>query len=199
MRKSLALLTGLLLGMPRAFAARAATASVPEAADVVTPLNVRDPSALVMSVAGMTVGGMCISAPSNLAPTAGPARAVKSVFDKTGPRPGWRSVGITVGEDQLLSVKPGDRVDLLVVFDVSGPSGAKEELAATILQNVRVLGVATSGDLHGKGVLTLELNALEAQYAVLGARQADMSVAVRAPEDVEIHPIEMAAFRNLFR
>jgi len=90
-------------------------------------------------------------------------------------------------------------VDVLGVFDTVSASGAKEMFAATVLQNIRVLGVTTTKNLRGKGVLTLELNPMEAEYAFLALRQADLGVAVRAPDDVESHPMEMAAFRRLFR
>lgn len=170
-----------------------------EETDVIVPLDVRDPSALVMAPgpSGMPEN-FAIEAPAR-APAAGGARAAKSSLAKSGPAKGRRSVGVPVPEDQLLGVKPDDRVDVIAVFDRISGKGARHKTAATLLQNVRVLGVTTTGDLSGTGVLTLELNPLEVQYALLGVRQADLGVAVRAPGDAEKYPMEMATFSRLYR
>lgn len=176
-----------------------APAAAPVQADVIVPLNVRDPSALVMGPAA-SPGKEIIDAPVHAVPAGGEnARVAKTASDKKGAGAGKRAVSLPIDEDQLLVVKPGDRVDLVAVFDATIASGTKEKVAATFLQNVRVLGVATTGSLRGKGVLTLELNPLEAQYALLGVRQADLGVALRTPGDVEIYPMEMSAFYRFFR
>lgn len=201
MTKNNALLALLLLAVPclRAAAQPADAAPATGPVDIIVPLNVRDPSALVMGLGG---GGapntLSIEAPAR-APAAGSVKAAKSSFDKAGPARGRRSVGVPVPEDQLLTVKTGDRVDLLAVFDRVNGAGAKEKTAATILQNVKVLGVTRTDDLRAMGVLTLELNPIEAQYALLGVRQADLGVAVRSPGDDEKYPMEMSAFFKLFR
>ncbi|MBI2386588.1 MAG: hypothetical protein HYV14_11300 [Elusimicrobia bacterium] len=201
MTKNDALLAFLLLAAPclRAAAQPADAALATEPADIIVPLNVRDPSALVMGPgAGGAPNTISIEAPVR-APAAGALKVAKSSFDKAGPARGRRSVGVPVPEDQLLTVKPGDHVDLLAVFDRVNGAGVKEKTAATILQNVKVLGVTTSADLRATGVLTLELNPVEAQYALLGVRQADLGVAVRSPGDEEMYPMEMSAFFRLFR
>ncbi|MDE2489617.1 MAG: hypothetical protein KGM24_02135 [Elusimicrobia bacterium] len=205
MNRSLAWLTALLLAVPGALAAQpSGPGPAAPSADVITPLNVRDPSALVMGPESLPGKGLAIGAPAAPRPAVAPARAgkreaLKPVFDKTPLRAGMRSVSVPVDADQLIGVKPGDRVDLIAVFDAALGSGAPEKLAATALQNVRVLGVAAPRGFRGKGALLLELNPMEAQYAALSARQADLSVAARAPGDVEMHPLEMAAFHNFFR
>lgn len=174
-------------------------AAAAEPVDVIVPLDVRDPSALVMGPSrGGVPSNFAIEAPAR-APAAASARVVKSAFGKSGPAQGHRSVGVPVPEDQLLSVKAGDYVDLLAVFDRINGTGIREKTAAMILQNVKVLGVTTTGDLHGTGVLTLELNPLEVQYALLGVRQAALGVAVRSPGDVEKYPMEMSTFYRLYR
>jgi Flp pilus assembly protein CpaB len=111
---------------------------------------------------------------------------------------GYRSVAVLTHDYDLLDVRPGDRVDVLVVFDAA-VSGAPRKFAATILQNAMVLGTTRSGKLDGKGVAYLMLNPFEAQYAALSAHQGELSVIVRKPGDKEIHPVEMADFRSLFR
>lgn len=151
-----------------------------------------------MGISGGAPNTLSVEPPVR-APAAGALKAAKSSFDKAGPARGRRSVGVPVPEDQLLTVKPGDRVDLLAVFDRVNGAGVKEKTAATILQNVKVLGVTTSADLRATGVLTLELNPVEAQYALLGVRQADLGVAVRSPGDEDKYPMEMSAFFRLFR
>jgi len=86
MGKSIVLLACLLLSAPRARAAAppAAKESAPEAVDVITPLNVRDPSALVMRPGGQPVN-LSVMAPSR-APETGAleAKAAKSAVDKVG-------------------------------------------------------------------------------------------------------------------
>jgi hypothetical protein len=206
MNKTWVLLSFLAAAIPAAAqpskAAAAPAESAPEQPDIIVPLNVRDPSALVMGP-GATGSPEApihidIEGPARAA-AAGNGKVAKSSFDKSGPAQRRRSVGVAVPEDQLLTVKPGDHVDLIAVFDRVNAAGFKEKTAATILQNVKVLGVTTTGDLRATGVLTLELNPIEAQYALLGVRQADLGVAVRAPGDEEKYPMEMSTFLRLYR
>ncbi|MCX5790177.1 MAG: RcpC/CpaB family pilus assembly protein [Elusimicrobia bacterium] len=116
-------------------------------------------------------------------------------------------------------LKPGDRVDILVTFDAKMADQSKEKVTATILQNVLVLGVGANlgqgltakqfGDKQGaeqqqaafseKGFLSLALNPNEAQYLALALKQGETTVVLRGLGDVEMHPMEMASFRKLFR
>jgi hypothetical protein len=167
--------------------------------DIISPLNVRDPSALVMGP-GSEGPEISIEPPpavSACAPGAG--RVERSTFDKAGPAAGKRAVSVSIGEDQLLDVKVGDRVDVLAVFEVVTATKSREMMSATVLQNVRILGVAHAGSLLGKGVLSLELNAIEAQYAHLAANQTILGLSRRAASDKELHPFEMSSLRRLFR
>jgi Flp pilus assembly protein CpaB len=111
---------------------------------------------------------------------------------------GYRSVAVQTADYELLDVRPGDRVDVLVIFDAS-TRGAIVKHAATLLQNVTVLGTARSHKSDGKGVAYLMLNPLEAQYAALAPRQGEIDIVLRKPGDKEIHPMEMSDFRKLFR
>lgn len=111
---------------------------------------------------------------------------------------GYRSVPILARDYELLDVRPGDRVDVLVVFDATTRS-TPVKYSTTILQNSLVLGTTRSGKLDGKGVVYLMLNPIEAQYAALSPHQGELSVIVRKPGDKEIHPVEMSDFRSLFR
>lgn len=207
MKQNLALLACLLL-FPAASLAQAASPEVPaptkaepENTEIVTPLNVRDPSALVMGPAGRDKDFGVAVQPAPRAPERGAkeARAVKTASDKTPLQLGKLAVALPIDEDQLLGVKPGDRVDVISVFDAVLNSGPAQPFSATVLQNARVLSVAATDDLRAQGVLTLELNPLEAQYAFLTARRTQLGLAVRAPGNAETHPMEMATFGKLFR
>jgi Flp pilus assembly protein CpaB len=109
-----------------------------------------------------------------------------------------RSVAVLAPDYELLDVRPGDRVDLVVVFD-RNTQGKTVKYAATVLQYALVLGTARSGRLEGKGVAYLALNPMEAQFAALAPRQGEISLIVRKPGDREIHPMMTSDFRSLFR
>ncbi|MBI4056685.1 MAG: Flp pilus assembly protein CpaB [Elusimicrobia bacterium] len=133
--------------------------------------------------------------------------------------PGYRGSVLSVDHEFLQLIKPGDRVDILVTFDALMADSRKEKVTATILQNVLVLGVGinlgqgmsasqaqakkgTEQNLDAfseKGVLSLALNPNEAQYLALATKQGEPTVVVRGLGDVEMHPMEMASFRKLFR
>lgn len=132
--------------------------------------------------------------------------------------PGYRGAVLQVDSELLKLIKPGDRVDILVTFDaVVGEK--KEKVTATILQNVLVLGVGSNlgqgmtaelarkqsaaesamQAFTDKGVLSLALNPLEAQYLALSQEIGKVSVVVRALGDVEVHYMEIASFRKLIK
>ena len=68
-------------------------------------------------------------------------------------------------------------------------------MTATILQNVIVLAVDRKFN-----VIQLELNPNEAQYAALFASpDKTMWLSKRAAGDTEMHPMEMANAKKLFR
>jgi hypothetical protein len=50
-----------------------------------------------------------------------------------------------------------------------------------------------------KGVLSLALNPLEAQYLALSKEIGKVSVVVRALGDVEVHYMEIASFKKLIK
>lgn len=113
---------------------------------------------------------------------------------------GYRGTTIAAPRDQLLYVKKGDRVDLLVTFDAALKKGVKETLTATILQNVIVINVRLPENPDEPGAIELLCNPNEAQYVALSVAQGkSLTIAVRAPGDVELHPMEMASFRKLIR
>jgi len=133
--------------------------------------------------------------------------------------PGYRGAVVSVDNDLLQLIKPGDRVDILVTFDAVMADNRKEKVTATILQNVLVLGVgqnlgqglsakqfqqkasleAQTAAFAEKGIISLALNPNEAQYLALADKQGDIRVILRGLGDLEMHPMEMASFRRLFR
>ncbi len=113
---------------------------------------------------------------------------------------GYRGTPIPIGGDQLLYVKKGDRVDVLVTFEANMEKGRKETLTSTILQNVIVINVSRPEKVDDQGAIELLLNPVEAQYAALSVAQAkNINISVRSIGDTELHPMEMASFRKLIR
>jgi hypothetical protein len=50
-----------------------------------------------------------------------------------------------------------------------------------------------------RGVLSLALNPIEAQYLSLSQKTGDVSVVVRGLGDVEVHFMEIASFKKLIK
>ncbi|MFC1679723.1 RcpC/CpaB family pilus assembly protein [Elusimicrobiota bacterium] len=123
-----------------------------------------------------------------------PAHANKGL-----PPTGYRAMTLTLDQDQVRFIKPGQHVDVLVTFDALMKSDVKEKVTATILQNVLVLDVGKSEE-KGKGFLLLVLNPNESQYLALSIdANYKLRVAHRNMGDTKMKPLEMASFRKLFR
>ncbi|MDA8244988.1 MAG: RcpC/CpaB family pilus assembly protein [Elusimicrobia bacterium] len=143
------------------------------------------------------------AAPGTPAAAADAGKAEKPVKAEKAPAglvAGYRGTSIALPGDQLLYLRKGDRVDVLVTFDAAMKDSSKETMTATILQNVVVINVARPGKLTGTGAVELLLNPNEAQYLALSVSQAKrITIAVRAAGDTELHPMEMASFRRLIK
>ena len=133
--------------------------------------------------------------------------------------PGYRGTIMGVEGELKALLKPGDRVDVLVTFEALMADSRKEKVTATILQNVLVIAVGTNlgqgmssqqakvaaakedknAALSEKAVIALALNPNEAQYLALAMKQGETTVVLRGLGDVEMHPMEMASFRKLFK
>jgi pilus assembly protein CpaB len=133
--------------------------------------------------------------------------------------PGYRGAILPVEPELKALIKPGDRVDVLVTFDAVMNDNRKEKVTATILQNVLVIAVGTnmgqgmnakqfkdagakedkSAAFSEKSMVSLALNPNEAQYLALAMKTGDTAVVMRGLGDVEMHPMEMASFRKLFK
>jgi hypothetical protein len=119
--------------------------------------------------------------------------------DAAGIFPGYRGMSLPVPGHQLVFLKKGDRADVMVTFDAVMEGKRKEKVTATILQNVVVVDVVKAAKSDLPGVVQILLNPNEAQYAALSDAQGDIHIVRRAPGDTEMHPMEMASFRKLFR
>jgi hypothetical protein len=197
MRKHL--LAAVLILPALSSAAKPEPAPAEEKEAVIVPLNVRDPSALVMGPMGEA--GPAVNAVDALPqpPAAGPWLPVPERKGERAAMPkGYRSVSVPVPGDELMDLRPGDRVDLVSIFEAQGAKG-KERFAATVLQNVKVLGLGAPKGAEGHGAALLMLNPMEAQMALLAVRQGPVGLARRGPGDDEIYPMEMTSYRRLFR
>lgn len=133
--------------------------------------------------------------------------------------PGYRGSVMPIDPEMKALIKPGDRVDVLVTFDAVMSDNRKEKVTATILQNVLVIAVGNnlgqgmtakqfkaagekedkSAAFSDKAMISLALNPNEAQYLSLAMKQGETTVVMRGVGDIEMHPMEMASFRKLFK
>ncbi len=115
---------------------------------------------------------------------------------------GYRGTSLPVKGSQLLFLKKGDRVDVLVTFDAKMSEDGKErkeKVTSTFLQNIVVINMLKPEKTDELGAVELLLNPVEAQYAALALGQGDITISVRAPGDTELHPMEIASFRRLIK
>lgn len=181
-----------------------------DAYEVRSPSDIRLISNLVTAIRIPKGNQVTQSALMSLSPEAGLSVKVP---------PGYRGTILNVDNDLLKLIKPGDRVDVLVTFDAMMADNRKEKVTATILQNVLVLGVGSNlgqglsasaakqkqaqdseaAAFSSRSSISLALNPNEAQYLSLSTKQGEVSVVVRGLGDLEMHPMEMASFRKLFK
>jgi hypothetical protein len=110
---------------------------------------------------------------------------------------GYRGATINLKTEKIGSLRPGDRIDVLVTFDAMMNDKSMQKVTATILQNVLVLDVLRGPAPEAVGAVKLALNSVEAEYNALAAYQGDEDIARRAPDDTEMHPMEMASLSKL--
>jgi pilus assembly protein CpaB len=189
--------------IPRKFLAQ-------DAIEIKTPSDIKMITNLVTRVRLPKGNQISQSALTSLSPTSGLSVKIP---------PGYRGAVVPVENLLLKLIKPGDRIDMLVTFDALMADNRKEKVTATILQNVLVLGVGSDlgqgmtakqfgqntkqekkdAAFAEKGILSVALNPNEAQYLGLAQKQGDITVVLRGLGDIEMHPMEMASFRKLFR
>ncbi len=133
--------------------------------------------------------------------------------------PGYRGAILPINPAMRDLIKPGDHVDVLVTFNAKMADGHKEKVTATILQNLMVLAVGDNmgqglnakqskalnsqqsqlSSLSDKASVSVALNPDEAQYLALSMKEGRVTVILRGLGDLEMHPMEMASFRKLFK
>lgn len=114
--------------------------------------------------------------------------------------PGYRGMALPVQAYQLQFLGPGARVDVLTTFQAALTDNRTEWVTATLLQNVLVLEVKAPACGEPYGAIQVAVNPNEAEYLSLAVQSKKIvSVALRGKGDVEMHPMEMASFRKLFR
>lgn len=132
--------------------------------------------------------------------------------------PNYRAFILDVNNNVSNLVKPGDKVDILLTFEASLKGGTKENMAATILQNITVLGVgsnlgqgldaagkaanaekeANAAAFSDRSVLSLALTPLEAQYLALAKEEGEVTIVVRSNGDTKMFPMAVSSFSKLF-
>ena len=110
-----------------------------------------------------------------------------------------RGFTLTLPGSQLVFLNKDDHVDVVVTFEAVMDDKRKEKVTATILQNIAVVGLRLPAKLEENGSVELAVNPNEGQYAALAVQQGSVQLLIRAAGDVEMHPMEMASFRKLFR
>lgn len=119
--------------------------------------------------------------------------------------PGRRAVTIAV--DPVAGVagalKPDDRIDAVVVVDLSGQD--KAAVASTFLQNIRILAVSNAVGGNNKSaqpttqLVTLSLSPPEAQQLALASTRGSVRLILRTPGDQSITAVPSSQINNLIR
>ena len=171
--------------------------------------NVADIENMVTRVAISKDDQITRSALASLSPDAGISLKVT---------PNYRAFILEVSNNVSSLVKPGDKVDILLTFEAALKGGTKENMAATILQNILVLGVgsnlgqgldaagkaansekeANAAAFSDRSVLSLALTPLEAQYLALAQQEGDVTIVVRSSGDSKMFPMAVSSFSKLF-
>jgi pilus assembly protein CpaB len=132
--------------------------------------------------------------------------------------PNYRAFILEVSSNITSLVKPNDKVDILLTFEALTKSGSKEKIAATILQDVQVLGVggnlgqgmdymqreaasnrdANSAAFSDRSVVSLALTPIEAQYLALAKEEGEVTIVVRSTGDAQKYPMQTSTFQTLF-
>ena len=171
--------------------------------------NIADIENLVTRVSISREDQITKSALTSLSPDAGISLKVT---------PGYRAFILEVSNSISNLVKPGDKVDILLTFEASLKGGTKENMSATILQNILVLGVganlgqgldasgkaanaekeANAAAFSDRSVLSLALSPLEAQYLALAKEEGEVTIVVRSSGDSKMYPMAVSSFSKLF-
>lgn len=132
----------------------------------------------------------------------------------------WRGFVLEVPTFVGALIKPDDKVDILLTFQAFlKTTGKEEQITATILQRVTVLGVGTdlgqgmtaeqaagardaeadAAAFSDQSFLSLALDPRDAQFLALAKAQGDITVIVRNQTDSALNSLDVASFSTLFK
>ena len=97
---------------------------------------------------------------------------------------------------------PGDRVDVVLMRNLSDDNSRKMLQAEVVIQNVRVLGVdlnadPTSNKPEAPSTATLEVSVRDAQKLAVAANLGSLSLALRALGQAEVEPAAPVGAREV--
>lgn len=128
-----------------------------------------------------------------LAPARAAARGTASLA------PGHRGLAVLVYPDQQEFLMPGARADLITTRQGAKASGKSELTARTLLQDVLVLGGAPAEGREEWATVQFMLTAEQAKTLTRAVAAEDrLTLAVRAPEDTAVRPVEPAKMSRRF-
>jgi len=134
-------------------------------------------------------------------------------------RPGNRAYILPINNQIAKMIKPGDKVDVIIIFDANLKTNTKEKMAVTILQDVLVLGVGSnfgqgldnaakkqnkedeqnSAAFSDTSVLTLALGLIESQYLSVAQEEGEINVVVRSRGDSTRGTVSPSRLSDIFK
>lgn len=120
------------------------------------------------------------------------------------PAPGYRGMSLTLDADKTLYLQPGDRVDVIVVFDGRGPGRLREKpvqemTAGTMMKRMRVLAVKPSESAPGMTAVELQAGPSEAGPLEAAAHSGRLWLSLRKNGDDEDAPMEFAMWSKIVK
>lgn len=118
---------------------------------------------------------------------------------------GLRAVSVAVDEESGVGymIKPGDYVDVILIYQDQAAGNRKNMVAATVLQDVRVVAVGQDFSLTKKNSsyssVTLALTPEEAEVLVFAREKGKLSFTLRALGDRVKEKIGIAEFEQLMK
>lgn len=132
-----------------------------------------------------------------------------------------RSVTLVLDREKVAGIiKPGNRVDVIGVFDYEDNNRRTQEASVTILQNVPILSVGTSflgvpmpaenardatkssmisEPPEGRIPVSLSLSPQEAELLILASEKGTISFSLRPTADDHIVPLQIARMQDILR
>ncbi|HEY9216589.1 MAG TPA: Flp pilus assembly protein CpaB, partial [Phenylobacterium sp.] len=122
---------------------------------------------------------------------AGARRSVAAIISN-----GMRAYSVRINDVSGVAglALPGDRVDVLVMRDISGSDGDRRFVSEVVLQNVRLLGIDLNADqasteTRSPRTATLEVTMEDAQKLAMAGDLGTLSLALRRTGAAELEPV----------